>query len=283
MHNSDIKPFSRIDSHQHFWRRARGDYTWLTPELGAIYDDFMPEQLRDTLSRNGIDKTVLVQAAETDAETDFMLSIAQSTQFVAGVVGWAALDKPSAGDRLRALSEHAKFKGIRPMLQAIDDIDWMLLSGLEPSYKVLTELELCFDALITPIHLPNLYILAKRYPTLKIVIDHAAKPDLMKTDLTQWQRDLAVVSGCDNVYCKISGLLNEAGPTPTFSKVVPAIDHVLNCFGADRVMWGSDWPVIRLAGHYDSWVRDCRSYFSSLSVHEQAWIWGQTAQKFYDL
>ncbi|MDO6746723.1 amidohydrolase family protein [Gilvimarinus sp. 1_MG-2023] len=280
---SEYESLFCIDSHQHFWRRSRGDYTWLTPNLGAIYADFMPEQLRDTLSRNGIDQTVLVQAAETDSETDFMLSIADATPFVAGVVGWVALEQVSAKQRLLDLSKRPKFKGIRPMLQAIDNVDWMLLPELDCHYKVLTELGLCFDALITPVHLPNVKILAERYPELKIVIDHAAKPDLTQTDLTQWQRDLAAVAKCSNVYCKLSGLLNEAGSQPRFSSVVPAIDHVLQCFGPKRVMWGSDWPVIRLAGHYDSWVRDCRSYLSSLSVDDQAWVWGRSAQQFYSL
>lgn len=273
--------FVSVDSHQHFWLRERGDYTWLTSELSDIYQDFLPEHLRGILLRNHIHKTVLVQAAETDAETDFLLSIADNNNFVAAVVGWVDFESAGASARLEYLSQQPVLKGIRPMLQTIPDAAWMLRPEFDEKYQLLAKLELSFDALVTPRHLRYLYTLARRHPTLKIVIDHGAKPDLTRADVSGWRRDIATVATCDNVFCKLSGLLTETGPNPDFQSVTPALGHLLQCFGPARLMWGSDWPVINLAGSYDIWVKDCRSYCAGLSDEDQAWIWGRTAKNFY--
>ncbi|WP_052480803.1 amidohydrolase family protein [Gilvimarinus agarilyticus] len=271
----------KVDSHQHFWLRERGDYDWLTPELKPLDRDFLPEHLNDILLRNQICKTVLVQAAATDSETDFLLSLADNNSFVAAVVGWVNFESPEVMARLRYLTQKRVFKGVRPMLQDIPDPAWILQPPFFALFKLLAKLELSFDALVTPQHLPNLHTLARQHPELKIVIDHGAKPNLAQGNLSQWRRDISKLAMCDNVFCKLSGLLTESGSQPNFQSVVPALEYLLECFGPKRVMWGSDWPVLNLAGSYDAWVADCGAYFAGLSEEDQSWVWGRTAQSFY--
>ncbi len=169
---------SRIDAHQHFWNPRRGDYGWLTPAVGPIYRDFMPEDLAPTLTRLGIDGTILVQAAPTVAETIYMLDIAANTPFVAGVVGWVDFTAPDAPDMIARLARDPLLVGLRPMIHDIADDDWMLRDDLAPALHAMTAHGLVFDALVRPRHLPRLARFVTRYPNLAVVIDHGAKPDI---------------------------------------------------------------------------------------------------------
>lgn len=273
----------RIDSHQHFWKRELGYYNWLTEDMGAIYKDFSPEDLRPSLKKSGIDKTILIQAAADTAETDYMLSLAQSTDFIVAVIGWIDMQSTDAPSQLAKLSRHSYFKGIRPMIQDIHDDNWMLKKELEPAFNCLMQLGLCFDALVKPRHLKALLTLAKRYPKLKIVIDHAAKPDIASNKAEQWAEDIQAFSGLDNVYCKLSGLVTEAGRNPEFNNLIPYMQHLLDTFGAGRLMWGSDWPVLNLATDYQQWVSLTEAFLSNLEENQQAQIWSKNAIKFYNL
>lgn len=277
------KPFGRIDSHQHFWQRDRGDYTWLTPELGPIYRDFLPEDLEAELAIAGINQTILVQAAETDAETDFMLSLANKTKFITGVVGWIDMASKDAISRLNHLRKHSLFKGIRPMIQDHPDDQWMLRKELKPVFLSLIENGLCFDALVKPRHLPVLYKLLLRYPDLKVVIDHGAKPDIASGQTNQWAIDIARIADNTQAYCKLSGLITEAGANPSVDTLSPIMDHMLSVFGARRLMWGSDWPVVNLAVNYQKWIEASADYISKLDVESQQWVWSNSAQNFYGL
>ena len=162
----------RVDSHQHFWRLARGDYGWMTPDLGAIYRDFEPADLKPLLEAGGINATVVVQAADTVAETEFLLSLADEHDLIAGVVGWIDMEAGDAVATLERLRQNPKFKGIRPMIQEIADDDWVLRPALDPVFDALAEMELCFDALVLPRHLPRLLKRLQKHPALACVIDH---------------------------------------------------------------------------------------------------------------
>ncbi|MBU2877900.1 MULTISPECIES: amidohydrolase family protein [Alteromonadaceae] len=273
----------RIDSHQHFWQRELGHYNWLTEDLGAIYRDFLPEDLRPHLKKSGIDKTVLIQAAPDMDETKYMLSLAHSTDFIAGVVGWVDMQHVDAPYHIARLSKDPYFKGIRPMIQDIVDDDWMLKPELNPAFVALMKLNLSFDALVKPRHLKQLLTLVDRYPNLKIAIDHAAKPNIAEAQFSQWAADIKELAKRPNVYCKLSGLVTEAGNNPNFDILVPYMRHLFECFGASRLMWGSDWPVLNLATDYTEWVALTEAFLATLTNEQQVQIWSKTASKFYRL
>ena len=273
----------RIDSHQHFWQRELGHYNWLTEDLGAIYRDFLPEDMRPHLKKSGIDKTVLIQAAPDMDETKYMLSLAHSTDFIAGVVGWVDMQHVDAPYHIARLSKDPYFKGIRPMIQDIVDDDWMLKPELNPAFVALMKLNLSFDALVKPRHLKQLLTLVDRYPNLKIAIDHAAKPNIAEAQFSQWAADIKELAKRPNVYCKLSGLVTEAGNNPNFDILVPYMRHLFECFGASRLMWGSDWPVLNLATDYTEWVALTEAFLATLTNEQQVQIWSKTASKFYRL
>ncbi len=273
----------RIDSHQHFWQLSRGDYLWLTPELGLLYRDYLPNNFSPLLQQANVAKTVLVQAAATTAETEFILKLASETEFVAGVVGWVDMESTDALADLARFSENPYFKGVRPMIQDVSDINWMLKEQLAPVFNYLIAHDLTFDALILPEHLDALYILLKRYPDLKVVIDHGAKPGIENSSSPQWFEKIALIARETSAFCKLSGLVTEASSNPHFDKLAPYMEHLLVCFGAERLMWGSDWPVVETSSNYQSWLSQVEGFLIPLSSKEQHSIWAHTAQKFYQL
>lgn len=273
----------RIDAHQHFWRRDRGDYDWLTPDLSPLWRDFLPDDLAPALARHGIAGTVLVQAAPTDAETAFMLSLARSHAFIRGVVGWTDLAAPDAPERIAALASDPLLVGLRPMLQDLPDDDAILDPAAQPALAAMARHRLALDALIRPRHLPRIATLREWHPELRIVIDHAAKPDIAAGDLGQWSRDLAAVAADGVTHCKLSGLVTEAAADWRVDDLRPVVETVLGAFGPDRVMWGSDWPVLGLASDYDGWVAASRALLAGLGPEDQADVLGLTARRFYRL
>jgi L-fuconolactonase len=242
-----------IDAHQHFWQLARGDYDWLTPELAPLYRDFMPEDLMPHLQRNCVDGTILVQAAPTSAETKFLLEIADNTPFVLGVVGWTDFTAPSAVDDIAELAKHPKLVGLRPMIHDIADDNWMLRDDLAPAFEMMVQANLTFDALVRPQHLSQLRELLSRYPKLRTVIDHAAKPRIADALFDDWANDIATIAKETEAFCKLSGLLTEAGKDWKATDVDLYVAHFLEHFGPERLLWGSDWPVLTLASDYDTW------------------------------
>lgn len=273
----------RIDAHQHFWRRDRGDYDWLTPELVPLWRDFLPDDLAPLLARHGIEGTVLVQAAPTEAETAFMLSLARSHGFIRGVVGWTDLAAPDAPARIAALAADPLLVGLRPMLQDLPDDDAILAPAIQPALAAMASHGLALDALIRPRHLLRLIDVRDRHPDLKIVIDHAAKPDIAGGDLAGWARDLVAVAADGLTHCKLSGLVTEAAANWQLADLKPVAETMLSAFGPRRVMWGSDWPVLNLAGNYDQWVAASDSLLAGLDAAAQAQVRGGTAARFYGL
>lgn len=270
-----------VDAHHHVWRIARGDYGWLTPEL-TIYRDYTLDDLRPLLG--DITATVLVQAAETDAETEFLLGIArQSDGLVRGVVGWTDFAHPDAPDRIAALASDPLLKGLRPMLQDNADTEWVLRPDVQPALHSLVTVGLRFDALVQPRHLPVLLQLHSRHPTLQLVIDHGAKPDIAGGAWQPWASDIARLARETPSHCKLSGLVTEARRNWRIDDLRRYTDHLLECFGPDRLMWGSDWPVVDLAGGYARWRKASEALLTGISAPDRAAIFGGTALNFYGL
>jgi L-fuconolactonase len=272
-----------IDAHQHFWRLARGDYGWLTPALAPIHRDFLPADLAPILAGHGIARTIVVQAAPTVAETRFLLDIARAAPFVAGVVGWvdfAARDAPDVIDRLAA---DPLLVGLRPMVQDIADDDWLAAPALAPAFDAMVTHRLVFDALVLPRHLPRLAKVVTRHPALAVVIDHAAKPSIRDgaRGLDPWRGALADLAAAPSVACKLSGLVTEAAPDWNVDTLRPFIAHVLDAFSPSRVLWGSDWPVVVLAGGYDRWRAATLALLADLAAPERAAILGSNAARTY--
>ncbi len=272
-----------IDAHQHFWRLDRGDYGWLTPDLTALYRDFLPEDLEPLRRKAGIEGTVLVQAAPTTAETRFLLGLADATPWIAGVVGWVDLEEADAPEQLAALREAPAFLGVRPMIQDLPDPAWMLRPTLEPALQTLTELGLRFDALVKPAHLPNLVRLLERNPDLQVAIDHGGKPDIRTGSFDGWARDMTQLGRETNAVCKLSGLATEAAPDWGDPDLRRYVDLLLEAFGPGRLLWGSDWPVVELAGGYEAWRAASLRLLDDLDSRDRAGVLGENARRFYGL
>ncbi len=270
-----------IDAHQHFWAVARGDYGWLTPNSGVLYRDYRPDDLAPHLARHGIAATILVQAAETVAETRFLLDIAQRTPFVAGVVGWVDFTAPDAPARIAELAQDRLLVGLRPMVQDIADDDWLLRADLRPAMDTMVACGLCFDALVLPRHLPQFPVFIDRYPDLAIVLDHAAKPFIRKGLLDPWRADIAAIAARPRITCKLSGLVTEAAQDWTVDALRPFVAHLLTCFGPGRLMWGSDWPVVQTAGGYQAWRTAAEQLLAGLDESSRAAVFGGNAAAFY--
>lgn len=270
-----------IDAHQHFWQIDRGDYGWLTPDLPTLHLDFMPHDLAPILQHNEVRGTVLVQAAASVAETEFLLQIADTTPFVLGVVGWVDFASPDASLTISRLAAHPKLVGLRPMIQDIADADWMLQDALTPTFVAMISHDLTFDALVLPIHLSRLKTLVARHPTLRVVIDHAAKPMIADGQFDSWAADMAKLATHDQVYCKLSGLVTEAGENWTSADLEPYVTHLLRIFGAHRLIWGSDWPVLTLAAEYTNWLEIAQTLVASEEDSQR--IFTRNAVKIYNL
>ncbi len=275
----------QIDAHQHYWDPARGDYDWMPRDNAVLNRSYGPADLSAKLAEAGVTHTVLVQAAATVAETEYMLGIADATPSVAGVVGWVDFEKPGHMADLKRLAEHPKFLGVRPMIQDIDDDGWMLRDDVQWGYRAVCDLGLTFDALGFPRHLANFLVLLKRYPDMRVVIDHCMKPQIAfhnAEDFDFWADGMSRLAET-GAYCKLSGLVTEAGEHWTVTQLRPYACHVLSRFGADRVMWGSDWPVVRLRADYAGWRSAALELTGRLSPQDQARVFGGTAAEFYGL
>lgn len=263
--------------------RGRGDYAWLTPDLVPIYRDFLPQDLIPELDRHNIGRTILVQAAPTLSETRFLLDIAQQTDFVAGVVGWIDMESPDALNQISELCNYPLFLGIRPMIQDLEDSEWMLQPSLNAVYGCLVATGKTFDALVRPHHLRSLLKLVEQHPDLPVIINHAGKPAIGDSAFDMWADEIALMKNKENVFCKFSGMLTEAGPGATEKDLEQYVNHLINIFSADRLIWGSDWPVLNLACNYSTWFQMAQSALSELNVEQQQAVFGRNAVKFYGL
>ena len=271
----------RIDAHQHFWQLAARAGGWPPPSLAAIYRDFAPDDLAPLLAEHGVAGTVLVQSLPSEADTDWLLALAERAGFIRAVVGWTDLLAVDALAAIARLASNSKLKGLRPMLQDLDDEQWIANPALAPGLRAMAEHGLRFDALVLPRHLPALLQCARDYPALSIVIDHAAKPPIADASFGQWREDMAQLAALPNVHCKLSGMVTEAKQDWNVDDLRPYVSHVLEVFGAQRVIWGSDWPVVDLAGGYGAWLAASETLLAHLGQQDRNDIFGLNACRFY--
>jgi L-fuconolactonase len=268
----------QVDAHHHVWQVARGDYGWMSPEL-PIARDYGLSDLVPLL--DGVSATILVQAAETEAETDFMLGVARTSGgLVRGVVGWVDLAAADAPARVAARAADPLVRGLRPILQDMDDVGWILRPEVQPGLAAMAAHGLRLDALIKPRHLAVIGEVARRHPGLSVVIDHGAKPDIAGGRFEPWAAQMARLAGETGWCCKLSGLATEAGPEWDAETLRPYVAHLLAVFGPERLMWGSDWPVVDLAGGYRRW-RDAALALIPEGAREA--VLGGTARRFYGI
>jgi L-fuconolactonase len=269
----------KIDAHQHFWSPARGDYGWMESAGAApLRRPIAPKDLQGHLQTHGISKTVLVQAAPTVNETEYMLGLADATDFVAKVVGWVDFENRDDRRHLERLAKHPKFSGVRPMIQDLPDAQWMHRKDVQWAFAAIIDLDLTFDALGFPVHLDPFQRLFDRYPDMRTVIDHCMKPVIRDGAFDDWARRMATIAKITPVFCKLSALVTEAKPDWTAATLAPYARHVIESFGADRVMWGSDWPVLELNGSYDSWHAAAQKLLKPAETEQ---VFGKTAANFY--
>jgi L-fuconolactonase len=275
----------RIDAHQHFWKFDPVRDNWINSDMSVIARDFLPNDLLPLLQGNNIDGTVLVQTCHTDEDNRFMLELADQHAFIKGVVGWVNLQSIRVEDKLKYYhGRFPKMKGFRHVLQADPDDQLMLRDSFKNGISLLNKYNFTYDILIYPKHLKYAAQLVAEFPDQKFVVDHLAKPHIKTREIDSWKRDIEALSKNPNVYCKVSGMLTEADwyswKTEDF---IPYLDTVFNAFSTDRVMYGSDWPVCKLAGGYNRALEILQIYTSRFSEKEQAQFYGGNAIEFYNL
>jgi L-fuconolactonase len=271
-----------IDAHQHYWDPHRHDYFWMTPggQLDRVY---APKDLKPTLRQNGVAGTVLIQAAPTLEETEYLLAIADSEPTVLGVVGWIDFEDRMHRAALERFKRNPKFKGVRPMIQDIADTKWVLHSNLTWAFDALVELDLRFDALLHPQHILPFLKRLVRHPDLKAVVDHAAKPQIKEASFAAWSADLGRLAQETQCFVKLSGLATEAPADWTDVDLKPYAAFVLDAFGPNRTMFGSDWPVCLRSTSYQRWFDTVEALTAGFTDAERTAIFGGNAAHFYEL
>jgi L-fuconolactonase len=274
-----------IDGHFHIWSLARGDYGWLTPAFDVLYRDYGLAHWRDEFAPLGVTAGILVQAASTEEETAFLLEHALAYPHeVAGVVGWTDFERDDAPARIAALATDPHLVGLRPMLQDLPDPDWIGRPFAHRALAAMAESKLTFDALVRPVHLPWILELVERHPSLTVVIDHAAKPDIASgVECETWRERLAALAAHPSVYCKLSGLWTEAAPGSPIAAVEPWARCVLELFGTERTIWGSDFPVVRCAGAGRAWLAYALDLVRAYGPDALPRVFGANARRAYRL
>jgi L-fuconolactonase len=272
-----------IDAHQHFWQIGQHGHAWPGPDLRTIYRDFTPRELQGYCEPAGLRGTVLIQSQPNNLDTDWLLELALTIPLVQGVVGWVDLQSGEASHRIAALAARPKMRGLRPMLQDLSRDDWILDSALDPAIEAMITAGLSFDALIRPRHLRILRQFAARWPNLPIVIDHGAKPPIASGLMEPWRSDLAAVAELPNVFCKLSGLATEAARAQGPEALELFARPIITAFGDDRLMWGSDWPVLNLASDFTAWLALSIALIAAAGPAALDAVFRGNARRFYRL
>ncbi len=274
---------NRIDAHQHFWKYNPINHSWIDDEMANIRQDFYPEDLKPLLHENNIDGCVAVQADQTEEETDFLLRLASENDFIKGVVGWVDLRSENVQERLAYYSKYPLLKGFRHVLQG-EEPEFMLHPDFKRGIAALKEFNFTYDLLLFPKHLKAALELVKENPDQRFVIDHIAKPAIKSGLMEDWEQDIRKIAKHKNVYCKVSGMVTEADyKNWTNETMTPYLDVVVDAFGTNRVMFGSDWPVCLVAASYNQMIGVVNEYFSRFNKEEQLAFFGGNAIKFYQL
>lgn len=272
-----------IDAHQHFWRYDQAEYPWIDESMQLLRRDFLPADLKHEMDAAGFGACVAVQARQSLEETRWLLELADAHPFVAGVVGWVDLQSASVDADLAALASARKLVGIRHIAQSEPD-DFLLRPAFQRGIALLAGHRLAYDILIYPRQLPAAIELVSRFPDQRFVLDHLAKPQIRDGAIGEWQRDLRSLAQYPNVWCKLSGLVTEADwRSWTPGQIRPYLDVAFECFGAERLMIGSDWPVCTLAASYQRAMNVVVDYVGQCAPSEREAVLGGTASHFWDL
>jgi len=273
-----------IDSHQHFWKYDLKEHIWIDDSMSFIRRDFLPSDLKEVYQENGIDGCVAVQAAQSMAETDFLLNLANDNKFIKAVVGWVDLRSENVEPILEKYQQQKILKGFRHIVQAEADDDFLLGPEFLRGISHLEKYGYVYDILILPHQLSATLEFVKRFPNQRFVIDHIAKPYIKEGLFDDWAALMSKIAEHENVYCKWSGMITEADYTSWKPEQIhPYMDLILNTFGSDRIMYGSDWPVCLVAGNYGQVKKLVTDFITQLSSAERAGIMGQNAIEFYNL
>jgi L-fuconolactonase len=273
-----------IDAHQHFWRYAPSTHGWIDERMSALKRDFGPSDLLPLLQAQGFSRSIAVQASQTLDETRYLLDLASGHEFIAGVVGWVDLRSPSVEAQLQELTAHKKLKGVRHVAQDEPDDRFLVRDDVLNGISVLESFGLTYDILVYPRQLPAATELVRRFPRQRFVLDHLGKPDVRKGALSPWRDAIRDLAGSPNVACKLSGLVTEASWTDWKPEDLwPFLDVAFECFRAERLMIGSDWPVCTLAGDYGRVMGVVQDYLARRSAAEQRAVLGATAARVYGL
>ena len=286
MTNLTQSPGPVLDTHHHLWKIERGDYAWMSPDLTVLYRDYMPDDLAPLLRQAGVSKTILVQAADTEAETEFLLDVAERCDFVAGVCGWIDMDSDDFTARLAHFMQDTYFKSFRPMLQDMPDDEWILRPRVLKNLAHTAKVGCRFEFLTKPPQLPHAIKAIKQTPGLKAVINHISKPDIAAGSLEPWAHQIAELADFRDIYCKVSGMVTAADHDSwTPEDLRPFVAHVFDVFGPDRVMFGSDWPVALLAAQsYGDVLNALRTVVGpSLDLEEHQKLFYDNGARFYGL
>jgi L-fuconolactonase len=272
-----------IDSHQHFWKYDPVRDSWIEENMKALRRDFLPKDLAPILEKNSVYGCIAVQADQSEHETEFLLSLTKNNSFIKGVVGWVDLRADNIEERLAHYSSNNLLKGIRHIIQAESD-DFMLSKKFQYGISLLAQFGLTYDILVLPPQLPATIQFVNKFPSQKFVIDHMAKPNIKKGEMVAWKNNMEELAKSPNIYCKISGLVTEADwknwKKEDFS---PYLDLIFKSFGTNRIMFGSDWPVCKLAAEYHQQLEIIESYISSFSIEDKKKIMGENTIRFYNI
>jgi len=274
----------QIDSHQHFWKYDPVEHDWIDDSMQLIRRDFLPAELEPVLKANGFDGCITVQSSQSEQENEFQLSNAEAHDFIKGVVGWVDMRAENVEERLAYYKQFKKLKGFRHVLQGEPQRDFMLRPDFLKGIGLLKKYGFTYDILIFPDQLTYAAGLVSRFPDQSFVIDHIAKPGIKQKQLGDWEKGIKAISAFENVFCKVSGMVTEAHWANW--KAVdfdPYLDVVVNNFGTKRLMYGSDWPVCKVAADYGDVVGLVKAYFSAFSKTEQQDFFGLNALQFYNI
>jgi L-fuconolactonase len=280
-----------IDTHQHLWVMSERAYSWIAPTYGPLFDDFTPERLAPEIPASGVTASILVQAADTYDDTFYMLDVAAYSDFVVGVVGWVPFERPNeARTAIELFKKNSYFKGFRNLSHDYDnpkygsDPAWILRSEVLKTIGLIEQSGLSFDYVaVNSDHIKNVPVLAKKFPNLKIVIDHFAKPDIAGKVMEPWASLMAECATYPNVFAKLSGLNTASSPEWNYSDWQPYVDHIISAYGANRTMMGGDWPVCILSGDYVKVWKAQLDVIAKYPEADQEWLCFKTAEKFYNL
>ena len=275
---------SKIDSHVHFWQLSRGDYHWLTSDMQAIQRDFGPEDFETGKNNNNVSQIILVQAAPTSDETRYIIDVARQCDFVTAVIGKVDIENADAAlDQLHEFAAYPLFRGIRPRLVNMGENSWLKLPQLDETVRGLLQLDLSFECMVLPHEINDLTNWLNKYPGLRTVLSHAGMPDIAHDGFDYWADKIKHIATETHVHCKLSGLTTLASRDWNTETLRPYFEQLLSCFGYERLIWGSDWPVMLCGGNYDDWCTVCDELLQGLNENMRQAIYADNAKKFYRL